>query len=115
MVQLLLALGVVVGLVWLGLLALAAYLQLPDIPTPSYRRIPVPTGLVIGGIVLGLVLAMLSRRLAGVGARRRSRAVWRAAEREVATVADELVIDPLRAELARRTELRELLSSIVRP
>ncbi|MEM8923306.1 MAG: GTPase [Actinomycetota bacterium] len=109
LLQMLLALAVVAGLIWLGLLALAAYLQLPDIPTPSYRRIPVPTGLLIIGGLLGLLVALLSRWLAAVGARRRSRAVRRSAEREVAVVADELVIEPLRRELAHRTELRGLL------
>ena len=108
-IQLVLAAAVVAGLVWLGLLALAAYFQLPDIPTPTVRRIPVPTGLVIGGIAAGLVLAFLSRRLASIGAIRRRRAVRARATAAVADVADDLVLAPLRAELTRRSRLRDLL------
>lgn len=111
--QLLLAVAVVVGAVWLGLLAAAAYFQLPEIPTPSYRRIPVPTGLAIGGALLGLLLAVVSRRLALVGARRRQRAVRKAATDAVGEVADDLVIEPMRRELAKRGELHERLTDAV--
>ncbi|MGF1596279.1 MAG: GTPase family protein [Acidimicrobiales bacterium] len=110
-VQLGLAAAVVVGAVWLALLALGAYLQLPDIPTPSWRGIPIPTGLLIGGLALGLVLAAIARRLASVGAARRARAVRHRAEAEVATVADELVLRPLQTELERRRELHRLLAT----
>lgn len=108
--QLVLAAAVVAGALWLGLLALGAYLQLPEIPTPSYRRIPIPTGLLIGGAVLGLVLMMVSRRFAAIGARRRSRAVRRSATSAVALVSEELVVDPMRRELANRGELHRLLT-----
>ncbi|MEM9612189.1 MAG: GTPase [Actinomycetota bacterium] len=112
-VQLILAVAVVVGLVWLGLLAVAAYLQLPDIPTPSYRRIPVPTGLAVGGALIGLLLAFLARRLAVVGARRRRGAVRKAATDAVGEVADDLVMEPMRRELAKRGELHERLTDAV--
>lgn len=104
-----LATATVIGLVWLALLALAAYFRLPDIPTPTYRRIPIPSGLAIGGIAFGLVLAFLARRLAAIGARRRVRAVRVAAATAVGHVADELVLEPMNNELERRGELRQLL------
>ena len=107
--QIALAIAAIVGAVWLGLLAFGAYLQLPDVPTPEYRGIPIPTGLLVGGVLLGLLLALVSRRLAGVGARRRARAVRKRAETAVADVADELILAPMQAELERRDRLRDLL------
>ena len=104
-----LAATAMLGLVWLALLTLAAYFQLPEIPTPTYRRIPIPTVLVIGGISFGLLLAFLARRLASIGAKRRVRAVRTAAVTAVGRVADELVLEPMNAELTRRGALRRLL------
>ncbi len=108
-VQIGLAVAAVAGAVWLGLLAFGAYLRLPDVPTPDYRGVPIPTGLLIGGIIIGLLLAFLARRLASIGAARRARAVRKTAESAVAEVADELIIGPMQAELNRRDELRRLL------
>lgn len=109
MLQIALAVAVVIGAVWLALLAGAAYLRIPEPPTPEFRSIPIPTGLLIGGVLLGLIVAFLSARLAAVGAARRSRAVRNRAESAVAEVSDELVIAPMQAELERRQELRSLL------
>ena len=108
-VQVGLALAVLVGVVWLGLLALAAYLRIPEPPTPEYRGIPIPTGLLIGGILLGLLVAFLAGRLAAVGAARRSRSVRNRAEKSVRAVSDELIVEPMDRELAGRQELRRLL------
>jgi hypothetical protein len=107
--QVALAAAVVVGLVWLTLLAFGAYLQLPEVPTPEYRGIPVPTGLALGGVVVGLLLAAVSSRLARIGAARQARAVRSATEQAVAGVAQDLVLGPLQAELDRRNQLREQL------
>ncbi|MGI9595400.1 MAG: GTP-binding protein [Acidimicrobiales bacterium] len=110
-IQIVLALATVVGAVWLGLLAFAAYLRIPELPTPDYRGIPIPTGLLVGGILLGLVLAFIASRFAAVGAARRSRAVRVRAEKAVREVSDELIIEPIEAELASRQELRRLLTT----
>ncbi len=110
-VQLVLAIATVVGVVWLGLLAFGAYLQLPDVPTPDYRGIPIPTGLLIGGIAIGLLLAFVARRLASVGAKRRAWAVRKRAEAAVADVASDLILGPMQSELDRRDRLRELLET----
>jgi hypothetical protein len=107
-----LAVAAVVGAVWLGLLAFAGYLRLPELPTPrTYWDIPVPTGLLLGGVLLGLLVAFVSSRAAAVGAARRGRAVRRRAERAVSDVADRLVLDPIRSELDSREELRRLLNT----
>jgi hypothetical protein len=108
-VQTVLALAAVGGGVWLALLALVAYLQLPDVPTPywpePFDAFPIPTTLLIGGVVLGLVLAAIFGRLAQVGARRRVRRVKRRAADSIDAVAGDLIIDPMNAELGRRQEL----------
>lgn len=108
-VQLLLALAALGGALWLALLAFGAYLRLPEVPTPEYREIPIPTGLLIGGLVLGVVLAFVSRRLAAIGAKRRAGRVRKAATDAVADVAHDLVIEPMQTELDSRIRLRELL------
>ena len=109
-VQLLLAAAAIGGAVWLALIAFAAYLRIPELPTPEWRGIPIPTGLLIGGVVLGLLLAAIGRRLASIGAARRARSVRRRATAAVGEVADELVLAPMQVELHRRDELRQLLT-----
>ncbi len=107
-----LAVAAVVGAVWLALLAFAGYLRLPELPTPNtYWDIPVPTGLLLGGVILGLLVAFVSARAAAVGAARRSRAVRRKAERSVHEVSEELILEPIRVELNSREELRSLLQT----
>lgn len=107
--QIALAAAALVGALWLTLLAAGAWLQLPDVPTPTWRRIPLPTGLLVGGLLLGGLLALAAGRLARVGAARRRRAVRKRAEEAVAAVAHDLVVAPLEAELAQLHELRRAL------
>ena len=107
--QWLLAAAAITGALWLGLLALAAYLRLPEPPTPDLRGFPIPTLLLLGGIAIGLLASAVSGRLNRVGARRRSRAVHRRATVELVDVAGELVTRPMQAELDRYHQLRGLL------
>ncbi len=108
-VQLLLAIAAIVGAVWLLGLAGAAYLQIPALPTPTVKRIPVPTGLLIGGALLGWLLAMLSRVFASVGARRTGHAIRRDVAQAVRQVSSELILAPIETELAQRSQLISLL------
>ncbi len=112
-VQLLLAVTAIVGAVWLALLAFGAYLRLPDVPTPDIAEtnIPYPTAMLVGGLLLGVVLAVVFRQLAALGARRRAGVVRSEAEAAVRRVADELVTEPVNRELAARRELRTLLTA----
>lgn len=107
--QWLLAAAAVTGAIWLALLAVAAYLRIPEPPTPEWRGFPVPTALLLGGLAIGLLVAAIASRLQRIGGRRRSWAVRRRAENAVAEVADELVITPIQDELARFNELHQLL------
>ena len=98
-VQWLLLLAAVVGGAWLAALAVMSYLKLPEPATPDVGRVPVPTLLLVGGVVLGLLLALLCRVLVGRSARRRARRADQRLRAAVHEVADELVVAPLAAEL----------------
>lgn len=50
----------VVGAGWLGVLALAGYLQFPLPPAPTVEGFPLPTLLLVGGLALGVLLALLA-------------------------------------------------------
>jgi predicted GTPase len=104
--QWLLAAAAVLGGLWLLGLGLGSFLRLPDLPTPEVAGITVPTLLLVGGVLLGLLLAAGGRLLVRGGAvsrRRRAESRLRAA---IEQVADELMLDPVEAELARHARAR---------
>ncbi|MGO1316288.1 MAG: GTPase [Cellulomonadaceae bacterium] len=94
------------GAVWLLVVALLGYLQLPEPTLPRVGAVPVPTLLLAGGVGAGLVLAGLARALAGVGARRRARRALVRLQAAVAQVAEDHVSAPLAHELARLERCR---------
>ncbi|MGH3412370.1 MAG: GTPase [Marmoricola sp.] len=103
-----LLLGVAVaGAVWLAALAVMAYLTASRPGTPRELGLPLPTWLLIGGVVLGLLLALLSRGLVRLGARARARRAERRLRSAVEEVARELVLEPVQAELAAYQRARE--------
>lgn len=108
-IQMLLAIAAVIGLGWLFITFLAQWFQLPDLPTPELRGTPVPTALALGGLFFGWLLGLLARQFARLGAKRRSRAMRSEAAKAVTGLADELVLDPIRAELELRSNLHDLL------
>jgi len=110
--QIALAAVAVAGLVWLALLAGLGYLQLDDaLPTPEIFGFPAPTALLAGGLLAGVLVAFLARVVNRSGAKRRARRARRALDARVSEVADELVVEPLQAELAARERLLEALAT----
>jgi hypothetical protein len=108
--QWLVTFAAVVGAVWLLALAFGSYLRLPDPPTPDWHGLSLPTALLIGGVLLGLLLAFVGRSLArGSAVLRRKRAESRL-RAGIESVADTFVIRPVQAELARHERAREALS-----
>ncbi|CCH77500.1 putative ABC transporter [Nostocoides japonicum T1-X7] len=105
-----LAVAAVVGLAWLVVLAVMGWLQLPDVHTPHLGWFPVPTVLLVGGLILGLLLSTLSRWLARIGARRRAHRVERRLRSAVTEVADDRIVAPVEAVLARHAETRTALA-----
>jgi len=106
LVQVLLALAAVVGLVWLAALAVVGWLRLPEIETPMVGPVPLPTLLLVGGLVLGLVLAAVLVPVARVGGRRRSRRIGREMRAAVTRVAATEVLEPVGRVLADHRAVR---------
>ncbi|HEY7720907.1 MAG TPA: GTPase [Pedococcus sp.] len=109
--QTVLALLTVVGLGWLVLLGVAGWLRLPEIRTPYVGALPLPTLLLVGGLLLGLVLAAVSRPLARSGARRRAALINERLRSSVATVASAHIVAPVRAVLERHAQTRRSLDA----
>jgi GTP-binding protein EngB required for normal cell division len=97
----------VIGGGWLLALAVVGWLRLPEIGTPDWGPLPVPTALLLGGILLGILLAVAGRIAAGVGGNRRADAVRKALGEAVASAADEIVIAPVDAEIDRYRSFRQ--------
>ncbi len=100
----------VAGLLWLGAAAAVAYFQLPPLPAPELSvdltdrgggvlEVPWPTLLALGGLAAGLLLALVSRVFAALGARRRAARARRRLRESVAEVADRLVRLPIGEEM----------------
>ena len=112
--QWLLMLVAVGGLVWSGIVLLDPQFGVDRPDTPDVEGVPVPVGLLIGGVVLGLLLALLCRFLVSATARSRARTADRRLRSAISSVADELVVLPVRTELAAYDEVREGLERALR-
>jgi GTP-binding protein EngB required for normal cell division len=104
-------LAAVVGLVWLLVLGVIGWLKLPEIETPMVGVLPLPTLLLVGGLVLGWLGAWLARALARIGARRRREMVGRRLRSAIGDVATEQLVEPVREVLDRHRETRQCLEA----
>ncbi|WP_372727642.1 GTPase [Nocardioides sp.] len=104
--QWMLLLVALTGAAWLGVLAGASYLQLGTPGVPEASGFPIPTMLLIGGVALGILLALMSRVLVNATARRRAKVADRRLRSAVHDVARELVIEPMEAELAAHAAVK---------
>ncbi|WP_147680844.1 GTPase [Actinomyces ruminicola] len=110
--QVLLALTALIGAGWLLMLhVLDRYLLLPVNP-PRWGHVPWPTVLLLGGLLLGLLLAAVGAVMARVGAVRRTRRVRERLRHAVTEALNELLGTPLEQELARLEEVQALLDSL---
>ena len=106
--QRLFVLVVLAGLVWLAAVAAIDFLHLDDaVPLPELEGLPIPTLLLIGGLLAGILCALLFRAINRASARRRARRARRELQAGVESAADELIIVPVEAELTARRELCE--------
>ncbi len=109
--QWLLVLAAVGGLVWL----LAGYavrlLSLPELRYPKIGLVPLPTLLLLGGLVLGILLWLLLKPLVNWGARRAGRRAEQRLRTAVTEVARELVVAPVRDVLHAYAQARESLTA----
>ena len=112
--QWVLILTALVGAGWLGALAVMGYLRVPQPGTPDVGAVPLPTLLLVGGVVLGLLLALVCRFLVAATARRRARVADRRLRDAVREVSEELVIEPVEIELKAYTTVRTGLDQALR-
>lgn len=108
--QLVLALCVVAGAVWLTTLAVLGWLQI-DFGVPDWGPVPIPLILFGGGIVAGLLLAALARVLAGAGAVRRRAVIEERMDTSISVVARDHVRDPVAAVVKQHKQTRQQLQA----
>jgi GTPase Era involved in 16S rRNA processing len=106
LLQWVLILAALAGGAWLGVLAVMGYLQLPEPATPAWQGFPLPTVLLLGGVVLGVLLALVCRLLVSMTARRRARTADHRLRRAIGEVSDELVVQPVQGVLASYGDVR---------
>jgi hypothetical protein len=70
--------------------------------------------MLLGGVVAGVLVSLLSRLFSALGARRRARSADRRLRAAIAEVTEELVIDPIEAELAAYRRARDGLADALR-
>lgn len=112
-VQWILIVAVLAGLVWLGVDFVLLYLQLPPLPPVQWQGIGVQTLLVVGGVIGGLLVALLSRIGVEVGARSKERSARKALQKSIGRVTEELVIEPVNAEVTRYESVRRHLAEVL--
>ncbi|WP_307844096.1 GTPase [Sanguibacter suaedae] len=96
----------VVGLAWLGALALLAFVQLPVPSSPDVEGYPIPTLMVVGSVVGGVLVALVCRVVAAVGAHRAARRAARRLRAQIELVARAAVVDPVEQSRLRLDECR---------
>lgn len=108
-------LSALAGVAWLTLIAGLGYLQiqLPPPPAPEGFPVPLPTLLVILGVLLGIAAAGLGRLLTAWGARRYARRLRVRLNAGVEGAVRSCVIDPVQAEAQRLQAYRSALE--IRP
>jgi hypothetical protein len=110
-VQWLCTAAAIAGLLWL----LAGYavqlLGLPELEHPKVGVVPVPTLLLLGGLLLGMIVAVLVRPIVGWAARRARRRADARLRARVTEVARAYVVAPVREVLHAYAQAREALTA----
>lgn len=108
--QWLVFLAACLGGIWLLVDLVAAYLQLPGLPSVKIGRAPLATVLLVGGLLAGLVVGLVSRLGVEAGAKAKAYRAKRALNDAVAKVANELIISPVTDELIRHAKARQAVA-----
>jgi hypothetical protein len=107
LLQWLLILAALAGGGWLAAMAGMGFLELDKPTTPKVEDLPIPTLMLLGGVALGVLLALGCRFLVRVTARRRAASADKRLRSAVHDVALELVVAPIRTELEAHAAVRE--------
>ena len=104
-------LSALVGVGWLTLISGMAYLQiqLPPAPTPEGSPVPLPTLLLLLGILLGIASAGVGRLLTAMGSRYYSRKLRGRLQTGVEKAVQSCVVAPVQLEAKRLTSYRKAL------
>ncbi|MET8153747.1 GTPase [Actinoplanes sp. NPDC049668] len=112
LLQWLFTVAAVVGLGWL----LAGYavrlLGLPEFDNPKVGAVPLPTLLLLGGLLLGALLALLIHPIVDLGAKRAGRRAEQRLRVSITEVAREYVVAPVREVLNAYAQAREALTVV---
>ena len=109
LLQWLLIAAVIAGAAWLFSGPVLLSMGLPPLPTVLWYSIPAGTWLLVGGLLGGVLLAVLGRAFVEIGANSHARAAQRSLDEAVADVATSGVLAPVEAELARYATTRKAL------
>jgi hypothetical protein len=112
MLQWLLVAAAVVGLGWLFTGYAVRLLDLPELRYPKLGAVPLPTLLLLGGIVAGLVLWLLLKPIVDMGARHARAKAEQRLRASVTEVAREYVVAPVREVLNAYAQAREALTTV---
>jgi hypothetical protein len=110
--QWVLIVAALVGGVWSVAMAASGTLGSDDVP--DYAGVTLPLLLLVGGVGLGIVLALLCRLLVGVTARTRAGVADRRLREAVHQVSAELVVAPVEAELDAFRTVRNGLATALK-
>ncbi|MFD0867080.1 ABC transporter, partial [Tessaracoccus lubricantis] len=116
--QWLLIAAVVAGALWLTLNVVLGYFGLPRVDVypmgpDGGLQVPVPTLMVIGGLLLGIVLSALSGLAINAAANGAAKRARKALAVSVAEVGREHVVAPAEAEVQRYAQARAAVDRIV--
>jgi GTP-binding protein EngB required for normal cell division len=112
LLQWLLTLVALGGLGWLIVGYVLTLLALPDLDYPKVGRVPLPTVMLLGGLLAGLLLAVLLRPIVDWGARRARRRAEHRLRSSITEVAREYVVAPVREVLNAYAQAREALTVV---
>ncbi|HET7386789.1 MAG TPA: ABC transporter [Nocardioidaceae bacterium] len=114
--QWLLMLAAVAGGLWLATLAVVGFLRVSvDASVPAYAGVPLPTILLVGGVVVGIVVGLVCRALVAVSARAKGRSADRRLRAAIGEVTESLVVEPIQAEVEAYRTVRTGLAIALRP
>lgn len=104
-------LSALVGVAWLTLISGMAYLQiqLPPAPTPEGSPVPLPTLLLLLGVLLGIASAGVGRLLTAMGSRYYARKLRGRLQTGVEKAVQSCVVAPVQQEAKRLSAYRKAL------
>ena len=110
--QWLLTFAAIGGLLWLIGGYAVRVLGLPELHYPKVGDVPLPTLLLLGGLLVGALLALLLKPIVSWGARRAGARAEQRLRASITEVAREYVVAPVREVLNAYAQAREALSAV---